>query len=152
MSEVLDFFTQIKNFASDYPNWILYGGIMVVLIFTQIAKLPVKYFTGKIQNEKLRKKINVVIMLLPIAFGFLLSWILTFFGFSFSVSIAVVWGTISQTIYEFISRIIRRIKNGEDITTETVKSDLTESVKEAQTAEDKFNELVKEINSKKDEK
>lgn len=148
MDKILDFFTRINIFVSDYPAWLFWVCVVVVLIFSQLAKLPIKHFTNKITNEKLRKKVNVVIMLLPIGFAFLVSWLLTYFGFSFSVSAALVWGTTSQVIYEFVSRILRRIKNGEDITAETIKTDLQESIDTTHTAEDKFNELVNQITNK----
>lgn len=145
MSEVIEFFTRINVFAADYPSWLFWCAIVVVLILSELAKLPIKHFTGKIENENLRKKINAVIMLLPIGFGFLTSWILTCFGFGFSITAALVWGTTSQVIYEFVSRIFRRIKNGEAITTDAIKSDLKDSVEVAETAEEKFNELVEKV-------
>ena len=145
MSEVIEFFTRINVFAADYPSWLFWCAIVVVLILSELAKLPIKHFTGKIANENLRTKINAVIMLLPIGLGFLTSWILTYFGFGFSITAALVWGTTSQVIYEFVSRIFRRIKNGEAITTGTIKSDLKDSVEVAETAEDKFNELVEKV-------
>lgn len=145
MSEVIEFFTRINIFAADYPSWLFWCALVVVLILSELAKLPIKHFTGKIENENLRKKINAVIMLLPIGFGFLVSWILTYFGFGFSITAALVWGTTSQVIYEFVSRIFKRIKNGEAITANTIKSDLKDSVEVAETAEDKFNALVEQI-------
>lgn len=145
MSEVIEFFTRINIFAADYPSWLFWCAIVVVLILSELAKLPIKHFTGRIENENLRKKINAVIMLLPIGFGFLASWILTYFGFGFSITAALVWGTTSQVIYEFVSRVFRRIKNGEAITTDAIKSDLKDSVEVAETAEDKFNELVEKV-------
>ena len=44
-----------------------------------------------------------------------------------------------------MSRIFKRIKNGEAITANTIKSDLKDSVEVAETAEDKFNELVEKV-------
>lgn len=156
MAELLDYFTQIKIIAADYPTWLVWVGIVVVLLLSQLAKLPIKYLTKKIKpyedevkNEKLRKKINAVIMLLPIGFGFLASWALTFFGFSFSTSIALVWGTSAITIYGFISRIFMRIKNGESITEDSVKSDLVEAKKDSETAEERFYALTGKSDEKK---
>lgn len=156
MSVVLDYLTQIKIIAADYPTWLFFVGIVVVLILSQLAKLPIKYLTRKIKpykddekNDKLRKKINAVIMLLPIGFGFLASWVLTFFGFSFSASIALVWGTSAITIYGFISRIFMRIKNGENITSDTIKSDINEAKKDSETAEERFYALTGKKNEEK---
>ena len=145
MSEGIEFLTRIKGFAADYPQWLFWCESVVVLILSELEKLPIKHFTGKIENENLSKKINAVIMLLPIGFGFLVSWILTYFGFCFSITAALVWGTTSQVIDEFVSRIFKRIKKGEMITADTIKSDLKDSVDVAETAEDKFNELVEKV-------
>lgn len=86
-------------------------------------------------------------MLIPIAFGFVISWILTYFGFKFSTVISLVWGVTSIAIYEFISRIMKRIKKGEVITTETIATDIKESFSVAETADSKFKELVGKINN-----
>lgn len=148
MSVMLDYFTQIKIIASNYPTWLFIVGIVIVLILSQLAKLPIKHFTSKIKNENLRKKINVVIMILPIGLGFLVSWTLTLFGFSFSSSIALVWGTSAITVYGALSRILKRTKNGEDITYTSLKSDIDEAKKDSETAEELFYALA----GKKDEK
>lgn len=147
MAVVLDYFTRINSVASDYPAWLFWVSIVIVLILTEFIKLPIKHFTDKIENEDVRKKVNSVIMLIPIAFGFAISWILTYFGFKFSTVISLVWGVTSIAIYEFISRIMKRIKKGEVITTETIATDIKESFSVAETADSKFKELVGKINN-----
>lgn len=149
MAEMWNFFTRAIERIPEYPLWIFGVVVVIVLGLTQLAKIPIKHFTNKIENENLRKKVNMLIMLLPIAFGFLASWILTYFGFTFSTIAALVWGSSSQVIYEFISRLFRRIKNGEDITTETISEDAKESIEIVETAEDKFNDLVNQIKNGK---
>lgn len=149
MADVWNFFVKANALIPEYPRWVFWVVVVIVLVLSELAKIPIKYFTNKIANETLRKKVNTTIMLLPILFGFLASWFLTVFGFSFSTTAALVWGTISQVIYEFISRIVKRVKNGDDITNETIKEDLQDSVdsveKKTETAEEKFNELVEKI-------
>ena len=145
MAEVWNFFANANTLIPKYPRWVFWVVVVIVLVLTQLAKIPIKHFTSKIENENLRKKVNVTIMLLPIIFGFLASWFFTIWGFSFSTTAALVWGTTSQVIYEFVSRIVRRIKNGEKITNESISKDMQESVEKVETAEEKFNDLVNQI-------
>lgn len=149
MAEVWNYFANAIARIPEYPRWVFVVVVVIVLGLTQLAKIPIKHFTNKIENENLRKKVNMLIMLLPIAFGFLASWILTYFGFTFSTVAALVWGSSSQVIYELLSRIFRRIKNGENITAETISDDAKESVEIVETAEDKFNGLVNQIKNGK---
>lgn len=142
MEAVWQFFKSINALIPEYPRWVFWGAIVIVLALSQLAKLPIKHFTGKIPDENLRQKINTVIMLLPIAFGFLASWALTCFGFDFSVTAALVWGSTSQVIYGFVERLIKRVKNGEDITNDTLKEDITEA---KETAEDRFNAILDKV-------
>ena len=81
-------------------------------------------------------------MLIPFALGFGASGILYACDYGFSATAAVLWGTTSQVIYEFVSKVIKRLKNNEDITNTTIKEDLKDAKDEA---EDKFKQLVEQM-------
>lgn len=142
MADVWSFFIEANALVPEYPRWIFGGTIVIILALTQLVKLPIKHFTNKIKNENLRKKINILIMLLPYILGFIASGILIFFDFNFSWEASVFWGGSSQIIYSFLERVFSRIKKGETITDETISSDFKDSVDEVKTAEEEFNELV----------
>lgn len=152
MAELYNFFIRTNDLIPEYPRWIFWLATFFIIIITQVIKIPIKKYTSKISNEVLRNKINASIMILPFAIASLGSWILTFFGFSFSIGAVFVWGTVSQIIYEFISRIFAKVKKGENITNETISSTLDESIEETESAVDKFNKLVGNTNTSNEKK
>ena len=145
MAGLWNFFASANDLIPEYPRWVFWLVVVVVIGLSQLSKIQIKHFTDKIPNDALRKKINAVIMLLPIAIGFAASGVLVLCGFAFSWEAALVCGGVSQVIYGLVERLVRRVKKGEEITDETISEDLKDSVKEAETAEDKFNELVGKI-------
>lgn len=48
---------------------------VIVLILTQILKMPIKAFTKHIQNEVVRKRVNAIILLIPFAVGVALDFV-----------------------------------------------------------------------------
>lgn len=141
MNTLVQFFVD-TDALSPYPRWIFWVVLALIVVLTQVAKLPIKKLTDKITNETLRKKVNLVIMLIPFVLGFGASGILYACDYGFSATAAVLWGTTSQVIYEFVSKVVKRLKNNEDITNSTIKKDLTEAKNEA---EDKFKQLVEQM-------
>ena len=114
-----------------------------ITALTQVLKLPIKNLTDKIQDETKRERVNTVIMIIPLALSFAVDGLFTALGYSFSVSVGLAWGVASQVLYGFISRIFKRKKRGESISEETIQDDFKESVKEAKTADETFDELIK---------
>lgn len=144
MSALVEFFVETDT-LSPYPRWVFWVVLALIIGITQMAKLPIKHLTNKITNNKLREKVNVVIMFIPFILGFSASGICYACGLGFSASAGVLWGTTSQVIYEFIAKLVQRIKNGMTINSDTIKDDLQSAQDTAQEAEDKFKELVKKM-------
>ena len=149
MEAVLDFFRTVNTLVPAYPRWIFWGVLVGVILLTQIVKLPIKALTNKIPNDALRQKVNTVIIFIPVGLGLMASWLLTFAGYEFIYEAGIVWGLFSQVIYEFVTKVFKRIKNGEDIDNATLKGDLDEANKNAQSVTDEFQSLVKQATSKK---
>lgn len=149
METILDFFRALNALVPAYPRYVFWGALVGVILLTQIVKLPIKALTKKIANDTLRQKVNTVIMFVPIGIGLLTSWLLTFVGYEFVFEAGLVWGTFSQVIYEFVTKVFKRITNGENITDETLKSDLNDAQSDAQTAVDEFQNILKQVTGKK---
>lgn len=141
MSALVEFFVETDS-LSPYPRWVFWVVLLLVVGLTQLIKLPIKHFTNKITNDKLREKVNLVIMIIPFALGFSASGICYACGLGFSATAGTLWGTTSQVIYEFVVKLVQRIKNGFDINSDTIAQDLQDAQDTADEAEEKFNELV----------
>lgn len=162
MDEVLAYFAEVSTKLPCYARYIHIVVIALIIVLTEAIKLPLRKYVidVKITNINVRKKVNLVFMILPFILGMSASGILVCFGYEFSWEAGLSWGMYSQVAYELIARIILKIKSGEKITNKTIKEDfnqakdsaeqlaenITAEVKErvAQTAKD-FDDLVKQI-------
>lgn len=150
METVLDFFRAVNALVPEYPRWIFWMVMAGVLLLTQVCKIPVKAITKKyIPNDTLRQKANLVIVLIPFGLGLLASWLLTFAGYAFLYEAGIIWGTTSMVIYELATKVFKRIKNGEDITSETLKGDLDTAKNGSQSAADEFQSIVNQVTNQK---
>lgn len=149
MGEILNFFISVNSQMPNYPRYIFWGAIIVVLILTQVLKLPIKLFTSKIKDENLRKKVNAVIMIIPCLVGIGLSALLTIWSFEFSVQAGLFWGLTSQTLYEFATRLWQRVKTDDNITKEEIEQDFKQSVESVKKAEKQFDNIIKQIKNGK---
>lgn len=145
MSEIVKFFTQSISQMPDYPLWLYWATLCAIVGLTQLAKLPIKHFTNKIKNETTRQRVNLVIMIIPFALAMGASAAYMLLGYDFSVEVGLTWGFASQVLYEFIAKIFARVKDGKEITEETITDDFKESVENAKTAEKEFEELVDKL-------
>ncbi len=152
MDVVLNYLTGAMSEFTEYPRWLFWVTLVGVIVLTQIVKLPIKKLTSKIADEKIRRLVNISIMFVPIAFGFVFGGFYTLIPYKFSWEMCLRWGTVSQVIYAFLERLIVRFKSGEKIDNETVAEDFVEAQKDVKNADDKFNQLVDRIvPQKKDE-
>ena len=149
MGEVFNFFLSVNSQMPNYPRYVFWGAIIVVLILTQVLKLPIKLFTSKIKDENLRKKVNAVIMIIPCLVGIGLSALLTIWSFEFSVQAGLFWGLTSQTLYEFATRLWQRVTTDENITKEEIAEDFKQSVDSVKKAEKQFDNIIKQIKNGK---
>lgn len=84
---------------------------MAVIIFgiTQVLKLPIKYFTNKIQNERTRKIVNATILLIPFALGVLFEFLYStyYLHTAFTVITGLGYGTAGISLYGIIERFFK---------------------------------------------
>ena len=163
--EFIQFFTTAASAFPQYPRWLYWLAVLICLVGTELLKLPLKHFT-KALPDKMRVRINTVVILIPEIFGLAVSGVLTAFGYSYSVMAAMAWGGTSQLAYLFISKIYQRIKGGEQVTLDTLNADFRAAKSEAEnnniddepdeddededediTADDKFANICDEIKS-----
>ena len=122
----MEFIHKLLN--NDYFVWCA----MAVIIFalTQVLKLPIKYFTKKISNERVRRMVNATILLIPFAVGIVLDFLYStyYLNVAFSVITGLGYGTAGISLYGVIERFFK-VKTENPYETEAGKA-VTELVEE----------------------
>lgn len=81
---------------------------MAVIIFglTQAIKLPIKYFTNKISNERVRKMVNATILLIPFSLGVLADFLYStyYLHTAFTIITGLGYGTAGISLYGVVER------------------------------------------------
>lgn len=91
---------------------------VVVFIVTQLLKLPIKAITKKtIKDEKVRKRVNVIILIIPFAFGLLLEFLynVLFLHNTFTGTIGLGYGMSGISLYAAVEKFFGKKKNSETI-------------------------------------
>lgn len=100
--------------------WVMMA--ILVFIFTNVCKIPIKHFTNKISNERKRKIVNTTILLLPFLFAFVLNYIYCTFiskAVIFYVADCIRYAFSGIAIYGFVERFFKvKIDNPYETTEE----------------------------------
>lgn len=122
----MEFIHKLLN--NDYFVWCA----MAVIIFalTQVLKLPIKYFTKKISNQRVRRMVNATILLIPFSVGIVLDFLYStyYLNAAFSVITGLGYGTAGISLYGAIERFFK-VKTENPYETEAGKA-VTELVEE----------------------
>lgn len=122
----MEFIHKLLN--NDYFVWCA----MAVIIFalTQVLKLPIKYFTKKISNERVRRMVNATILLIPFALGVLADFLYStyYLHSAFTIITGLGYGTAGISLYGAIERFFK-VKTENPYETEAGKA-VTELVEE----------------------
>lgn len=143
MDEIIAYFTAVSAKLPCYARYIHIVVIALIILLTEAIKVPLRKYVldVKITDVNVRKKVNLVFMILPFGLGLTASAILMCFGYNFSWEAGISWGMYSQVAYELIARILLKIKNNEPITNETLEEDL-------EAAKTKVEKTAKKLNKK----
>lgn len=122
----MEFIHKLLN--NDYFVWCA----MAVIIFalTQVLKLPIKYFTKKISNQRVRRMVNATILLIPFALGVLVDFLYStyYLHSAFTIITGLGYGTAGISLYGAIERFFK-VKTENPYETEAGKA-VTELVEE----------------------
>lgn len=98
----MEWFLELLN------NDVFVWGAMAVIIFafTQLLKLPIKHFTSKIKNVRVKKLANISILILAFALSVLLDFLFAYFYLKEGVDLlrALRNWTGSSAVYSLIER------------------------------------------------
>ena len=100
----MEWFLELLN------NDVFVWGAMAVIIFafTQFLKLPIKHFTSKIENVRVKKLANASILILAFAVAVLLDFLFAYFYLKEGVDLlrALRNWTGSSAVYSLIERFL----------------------------------------------
>ena len=86
-------------------------GAMGLVIFgiTQLLKLPIKFFTSKIQNERGRRIVNATILLIPFACGILGDYLYAtyYLHTAYDIVTGLSYGLSAISLYGFVERFFK---------------------------------------------
>lgn len=107
--------------------------VMAIIIFavTQVLKLPIKYFTKRIKNERKRKIVNATILLIPFALGILLDFLYSTYYLheAFNVIVGLGYGTAGISLYSIIERTFKvKMNNPYDSTEGKAVTDFVQDI------------------------
>lgn len=101
---------EILKFLLQYPEIVLIGAAVFTFVATQLLKMPIKHFTKRIKDEDTRKKVNVVILLLPFLLGCLYELLYSqcYLHTDFSVIEGLQFGTCGVSVYAFVENFLKK--------------------------------------------
>ena len=110
----------VELLNNEYFVW----GAMAILVLclSQLIKLPIKALTKKlIKDDNKRSRVNIVLMLIPLALGVLGDWLFCtyYLGVAFSIVEGIKIGGTAITLYGMLEKAIKGAQSKE--TTETIK-------------------------------
>lgn len=148
MEELFNFFKEQITLIGDYPTWLYLATGVAVMILTQVLKVPFKkLISNKIKNNNLRRKVNLIFMLLPILLAIGINYGFSFLDYTFNVSAGISSGFLAEFLYEFFKTLFARCKQSGDITND----DIRESTKAAKTKVKAEKDTLKSESEKLDE-
>lgn len=118
-------FELLKN---EYFVWCAMA--VIIFVITQILKMPIKHFTKKISNERVRRMVNATILLIPFAVGILADFLYSTYYLHTAISLitGLGYGTAGISLYGAIERFFK-VKVDNPYETEAGKA-VTELVKD----------------------
>lgn len=113
----MDKFLSILNNLLHNSSFVWCAMAVIIFAVTQVLKLPIKVFTKKIKNERKRKIINAVILLIPFGLGILFDFLYStyFLHQAFNIIAGLGYGTAGISLYSIIERTFKvKINNPYD--------------------------------------
>jgi predicted neutral ceramidase superfamily lipid hydrolase len=80
--------------------------VITVFLLTNVLKMPIKVLTGKIKTEKIRKRVNTIIFVLPFILGIALDifYCIYYLHTEFSIIRGLGYGTSAIALYHGIEQ------------------------------------------------
>ena len=94
-----------------FTNKYFVVSVMAIVIFfaTQLLKMPIKYFTAKLENPQVRRMVNLTILLIPFALGVVFDILYSTYvtHTAFSIIVGLGYGSAGISLYATIERFFK---------------------------------------------
>lgn len=82
---------------------------VIIFLFTQLLKQPIKCVTKRISNERVRRMVNATILLLPFGLGILADFLYStyYLHTAFTIITGLGYGTAGISLYGAIERFFK---------------------------------------------
>lgn len=121
---------------------------VIIFIATQFLKLPIKFGTNHIKNERKRKLANATILLIPFALGVALDFLYSTYVLhtTFSIIVGLGYGTSGISLYAVVERLFKvKVTNPYDTEEGTAVTELVNNVSKDGKVDKKDKDAVKEF-------
>ena len=82
---------------------------IVIFAITQLLKMPIKHFTNKIKNDRVRRIVNITILLIPFALGVGFEFLYSMYVYfdAFELGVGVAYGSSAVFAYSIVERFLK---------------------------------------------
>lgn len=149
----VEFFNRPFPLTESVPLWAFCLLVLLVSGITEGLKIPIKLLTNKIQNDKTRHRVNMVIIAVPVGIGILAFYIISYLGYNLSTK-AILYdgaycGKSAVVLYEVISRVvtivIKKKKDNGSVTAGDVLGAVADGVLNCAQTVQQVNEVIDDI-------
>lgn len=136
------------------PYFVMCAMAVIIFLVTQVLKLPIKFGTKHIKNQRVRKMVNATILLLPFGLGVLADFLYSTYVMrnAFTVIAGLGYGTAGISLYGVVERFFKvKIENPYDTEEGKLALNLVEDAKKDLISDGKI-ELKKASKSVKKDK
>lgn len=108
----------MKDFILEMLNneaFVFSAMAVVVFVLTNLFKIPIKHFTGKITDERKRRMANATILIIPFVLGVALDFVYSTFYLHtiFSIIRGIGYGSAGISLYGVVERFFKVKVNNE---------------------------------------
>lgn len=117
--------------SNEYFVWCAMA--VIIFLVTQVLKLPIKALTKKIKNERVRRGVNSIILLIPFGLGVLAEFLYNTYYLHtvFTVITGLGYGTAGISLYGIVERFFKvKVENPYDSEEGQAVLELVENVQE----------------------
>ena len=130
------------------PNFVWSAMTIVVLLVSQLLKLPIKALTkATIKNANARSRVNGLIMRVPLALGIAFDWLFCtyYLGVSFSLLEGIKLGGSAITAYGMLEKLIKGAPSAETKAAIELVEEITEDKKADKNDVDAVKAFLKKV-------
>ena len=82
---------------------------IVIFALTQLFKMPIKHFTNKIKNDRIRRIVNITILVIPFALGVGFEFIYSMYVYfdAFELGVGIAYGSSAVFAYSIVERFLK---------------------------------------------